>query len=60
MVWFFEMPFGFDNVAYPWQVFKLSIPPPFGHLSPLALYNHKYQRHTVLYPGYSFKKQNKL
>lgn len=21
------MPFGFDNVAYPWQVFKLSIPP---------------------------------
>lgn len=52
--------FGFDNVAQPWQVFKLSVVAPLGHLSPPALYNLKYQGRTLLYPGYSFTEPNKL
>lgn len=52
--------FGFDNVAQPWQVFRLSVaplPPPLAPLlcrpSPPALYNLEYQGRALLYPGYS-------
>lgn len=48
MVWFFEMPFEFDNVPLAsLQIISLTPPPP-------ALYNRKYQGRSLLYPGYSF------
>lgn len=47
MVWFFEMPFEFDNVPLAsLQIISLTPPP--------ALYNRKYQGRSLLYPGYSF------
>lgn len=49
MVWFFEMPFEFDNVPLAsLQIISLTPPPP------PALYNRKCQGRSLLYPGYSF------
>lgn len=49
MVWFFEMPFEFDNV--PLASLQIISPPP---PPPPALYNRKCQGRSLLYPGYSF------
>ena len=57
--WFFEMPFEFDNVPLA-SLQIISLFSPLGHLSPPALYNHKYQGRSLLYPGYSFTELNKL